>query len=150
MDAGRFTCASPALLARVRVALAPWAARIDRDAAISFARVEPIVGRMRAAFFGPDEPCPSIDLRMTPWQVRAGAPVTIGVPLAVLCDACQGRSEVFDEPCAACGASGLVVRFQPVRLRLPPRAGDGAPLDFEVTPAARTRAVMRLRVTIAP
>lgn len=150
MDAGRFACASLAPLACMCVAVPPGAVRIDRDAAISFARVEPIVGRMRAAFFGRDEPSSFVDVRLTPWQMRAGAPVTIGVLLRVLCDACQGRGEVFDEPCASCGVSGLVVRPQPVRLRLPPRQRDGAPLDFEVTPVARTRAVIRLRVTISP
>ena len=122
---------------------------LDRDAAVRFARVGPLLDRMRAAFFGLDPDPAPIDLPVTPWHVRSGSPVTVDVPQRASCDRCQGRGEIRDEPCAACRTTGLVMTPQPTRLRLPIGVQSGETVRFDVTLPDHSSAVLNLRVVIA-
>jgi hypothetical protein len=123
-------------------------AGIDRDAAVRFARVDPLVTRMRRAFFGEAPPCPAVHVRVTPWQVRAGlAAVTVDVPLPRACGTCQGRGEVTDDLCWECWGAGVKVQPQPARVPLPQRLVTSQPIDLDVMSAPSSRAIARLRVT---
>jgi hypothetical protein len=136
---------------------AVWSARIrhlattaplDRDAAIRFARVGPLVDRMRSTFFGDRSGCPSVDVHVTPWQIRAHAPLTVEVPLPESCGGCLGRGEVADELCPVCVGSGVTTQPQPLRVPMPRRLQHGVPFDIDVTSASSFRPVARLRVIL--
>jgi hypothetical protein len=125
------------------------AAQPDRDVSVNFLRMESVIGRMRGSFFAAPWPAVDpIDLTVTPWQLRAGVPITIDVPVLVPCGACHGRGDVLDETCITCRAAGLVRGTRSMHVRLPEGVRTGTFLDIEVAVASRMPAHVRVRLHI--
>jgi hypothetical protein len=119
------------------------------EAAIDFPSVHHLVERIRDAFLGePAADALRARVRLSGRDAARGTVVSLEVPLRATCTACGGRGEIWAEPCAGCGGSGIRPLRHPVRLSMPPGVGDGARFRFRVTSphAAPVRVDVRVAV----
>jgi len=119
------------------------------EIAIDFPSVERLIERVRDEFLGEpaDENLLTHDVELTVRDAALGTVVPFDVPFRVTCDVCGGRGEVWTDRCSPCAGSGEALRYQPVRLALPPGVEDGARLRFRVHP--RDTAPIRVEVRVA-
>ena len=122
------------------------------DVAVDFPSVRRIVGRMRRSFFGgvePDAEPLSAELCLTVRQARLGGRVPVDVPVRRVCEACGGRGEVWNEPCAPCAGAGSGLWHRKVEVQVPSGVKDGECLAFSVAAPHAATTHVQLRVFVA-
>ena len=120
------------------------------EVAIDFPSFQPVLDRMRHAFFGdvPVDVSDGPDVVVTPREAFFGATVPLDVTVRRTCPHCGGRGEVWDDECASCEGSGETPGHQLVHLRLPAGVRDGMSVRFRVTAPGLVETVVTARIVI--
>jgi hypothetical protein len=120
------------------------------DDVVDFASVTALVGRMQDAFFSGDgEPSPVVaEVQLSVRQALVGGRVPVEVPLKRPCPMCEGRGEVGDDSCHACGGTGDRVTVEPVNVFVPSGVSDGARFRLRLRVPAASQTAVELRVRV--
>jgi hypothetical protein len=123
------------------------------DVVIDFPALQPIVERMRLAFLDGCEPGEGsllAEVCLTAAQARRGSRVAVAVPVRRVCQACGGRGEVWNEPCARCAGNGTGMAHHRVEVDVPSGVHDGECLSISLAAAPDAPATrVRLRVSVS-
>jgi hypothetical protein len=118
---------------------------------IDFPAIDPLVERVRAAFFGEPADVDSLATQvvLSGRAASRGTVVSLDVPLHGTCGLCGGRGETWTEPCEACrGTGGTLLRHR-IRFSVPPGTADGACFRFRVNSPHAASVRVEVRVAVA-
>lgn len=71
----------------------------------------------------------NVEIVLSPDEARRGGVLHLGVPVAVPCPRCMGRTYAWGMSCSACMGQGMIAREIPVAVRIPPRVRHGTVLE---------------------
>ena len=74
----------------------------------------------------------SVDVALTPRELRRSARVPLCVHMPTVCDACGGRGEVWNDPCGGCDGSGTARATRYVVVRVPANTAPGTVLRYRL------------------
>lgn len=72
----------------------------------------------------------AVSVTLTALEARRSARVPLCLHVPAVCDACGGRGEAWDEPCAACAAAGTTSAARYVVIRVPANTAGGTTLRY--------------------
>ena len=92
------------------------------EVAIDFPSTGAIFERIRESFLLSDEPVSAlpVEVELTTREAQEGTSVPLDLPMRAVCVLCEGRGEVWYDPCHLCGGSGESIRSHTVQLVVPP------------------------------
>ena len=90
----------------------------------------------------------AVDVTRSPLEARRSARVPLCVHLPSVCETCGGRGEVWDDPCAACAASGTATATRYVVVRVPANTSSGSELRYRLALPYGPRVRLDVRLTV--
>jgi hypothetical protein len=119
------------------------------EVVIDFPSVAGVVDDIASAFTAqPDAAALTADVHLSAREAFEGVSLPLDVPIRCTCRSCDGRGELWPDPCGICGGSGVEIRRHPVRVLVPARVRDGARFRFVVAPRQHPETRIELRVAV--
>ncbi|AMY12461.1 chaperone protein DnaJ [Luteitalea pratensis] len=104
------------------------------EVALDFPSGQQAIDHARRDFAEADGPAVRllVDVTLTPLEARRSKRVPLCVHVPALCDACGGRGEAWDEPCAACEGVGTAIATRYLVVRVPANTVNGTTLRYRL------------------